>query len=386
VSIDGIFGAIGSFAVKFRWFILVAWIVAAGAVPHFLPSLASVTQGNNANFLPASAPSQHATDLAKPFGLGTLTPVPVIAAVSEGKLTAGDIAWLGTLEKDLKGTSTVVKVSDLGQSADGQAEQLQVLSSVGQGDADGLTTLVGNLRSTIAKAGPPSGVQVHLAGAVAIQVDQQKKSGSTGNEEEGISVVFILILLLLIFRSLLAPLITLFPAFIAVAISGPLVGEAAQAGLKVSQIAQLMLIVLVLGAGTDYGLFLVFRVRELLRAGEAPREAVQQGLIRVGESISFSALTVVAALLSLLAATFQIYSQLGIPLAIFCYVGLLIPVVGVVLGAVALSQIRRTHQPGRGLAIAGIVIGCLATVAMLFLLAMVMLTAAALKSPMLTWL
>jgi RND superfamily putative drug exporter len=316
VSIDGIFGAVGSFAVKFRWFILVAWIVAAGAVPHFLPSLASVTQGNNANFLPASAPSQHATDLAKPFGLGTLTPVPVIAAVSQGKLTTADVSWLGTLEKDLKGTSTVVKVSDLGQSADGQAEQLQVLSSVGQGDANGLTTLVDNLRSTIARASPPSGVQVHLAGAVAIQVDQQKKSGSTGNEEEGISVVFILILLLLIFRSLLAPLITLFPAFIAVAISGPLVGEAAHAGLKVSQIAQLMLIVLVLGAGTDYGLFLVFRVRELLRTGLPPKEAVQQALIRVGESISFSALTVVAALLSLLAATFQIYSQLGIPLAI----------------------------------------------------------------------
>ena len=77
---------------------------------------------------------------------------------------------------------------------------------------------------------------------------------------------------------------------------------------------------------------------------------------------------------------------LGIPLAIFCYLGLLIPVVGAVLGAVALSQIRRTRQPGRGLAIAGIVIGCLTTVAMLFLLAMVMLTAAALKSPMLMWL
>jgi RND superfamily putative drug exporter len=316
VSIHGIFGAIGKFAVKFRWFVLVAWVVAAVAVPHFLPSLASVTQGNNANFLPASAPSQHATDLAEPFGLNNLTEVPVIAASRQGTLTAADVAWLGTLEQDLKGTSTVVKVSDLGRSSDGQAEQLQVLSSVGQGDQDGLTTLVGHLRTTISHASAPSGLQVHLAGAVAIQVDQQKKSGSTGNEEEGVSVVFILILLLLIFRSLLAPLITLIPAFMAVAISGPLVAEAAHAGLKVSQIAQLMLIVLVLGAGTDYGLFLVFRVRELLRAGEEPRQAVQQGLIRVGESISFSALTVVAALLSLLAATFQIYSQLGIPLAI----------------------------------------------------------------------
>jgi putative drug exporter of the RND superfamily len=316
VSIQGIFGAIGAFAVKFRWFVLVAWVIAGVAVPRFLPSLASVTQGNNANFLPASAPSQHATDLAKPFGLNNLTPVTVVAATSQGQLTTADMAWVGTLQHDLGQVPHVSSVKDLGRSGDGQAEQLQVLSTVGQGDANGLTTLVSNLRGTITRAGPPAGLQAHLAGPIPVQVDQQKKSGSTGNEEEALSSVFILILLLLIFRSLLAPFITLLPAFLAVAISGPLVGEAAHAGLKVSQIAQLMLIVLVLGAGTDYGLFLVFRVRELLRNGMAPREAVQQALIKVGESISFSALTVVAALLSLLAATFQIYSELGIPLAI----------------------------------------------------------------------
>ncbi|MBV9096222.1 MAG: MMPL family transporter, partial [Streptosporangiaceae bacterium] len=81
-------------------------------------------------------------------------------------------------------------------------------------------------------------------------------------------------------------------------------------------LAQLMLIVLVLGAGTDYGLFLVFRVRENLRDGAEPKDAVRAAVTRVGETITFSALTVIAALLSLLAATFQIYSQLGIPLAI----------------------------------------------------------------------
>ena len=71
-----------------------------------------------------------------------------------------------------------------------------------------------------------------------------------------------------------------------------------------------------LGAGTDYGLFLVFRVREQLRGGMEPKEAVITSLTRVGESITFSAATVIAALLSLLVATFQIYSTLGIPLAI----------------------------------------------------------------------
>jgi putative drug exporter of the RND superfamily len=316
VHIQGTFRAIGAFSVKFRWLVVIAWVAAAVAVPHFLPSLASVTQGNNANFLPASAPSEHASQLAAPFGMANQTPVPVVAAVSQGKRTAADVSWLSALRQDLRTVPTVTRVSDLGRSADGQAEQLQVLSSAPPGNQNALTALVNDLRSAITRSSPPPGMQAHLAGAVAIQVDQQKKSGTTGNQVQGLSLVFILILLLLIFRSLLAPLITIVPAFLAVAISGPLVAEAANAGLKVSQLAQLMLIVLVLGAGTDYGLFLVFRVREELRRGTEPKEAVRAALARVGESITFSAATVVAALLSLLAATFQIYSQLGIPLAI----------------------------------------------------------------------
>jgi putative drug exporter of the RND superfamily len=155
-----------------------------------------------------------------------------------------------------------------------------VLSNFGCGDKTGVTNLVNDLRAQIAKASPPAGLQVHLAGQLAISVDQQTKSGSTGNQVEGLSVIFILVLLLLIFRSLLAPLITLIPAFLAVAVSGPLVAEAAHAGLKVSQLAQLMLIVLVLGAGTDYGLFLVFRVRENLREGADPKDAVRSAVTR----------------------------------------------------------------------------------------------------------
>jgi RND superfamily putative drug exporter len=317
VRIHAIFGGIGAFAVKFRWFVIAAWLIAAFAVPHYLPSLNSVTQGNNSAFLPASAPSEKAAELATPFGSTNLIPVPVVAAVSQGTLSTADATWLSSLQHDLGTVATVVSVRDLGRSADQQAEQLQVLSNVGGGDQAGQTTLIKDLRAQITKAGPPpAGLQVHLAGDIAINVDQQAKSGTTGNQVELLSALFILVLLLLIFRSLLAPLITLLPAFLAVAISGPLVGEAAHAGLKVSQLAQLLLIVLVLGAGTDYGLFLVFRVRENLRDGADPKDAVRSALTRVGETITFSAATVIAALLSLLVATFQIYSQLGIPLAI----------------------------------------------------------------------
>jgi putative drug exporter of the RND superfamily len=321
VHVDDIFRGIGKFAVKFRWVILIVWIVAAVLIPRALPSLSSVTQGNNSSFLPASAPSEQASQLATPFGTTNLIPVPVIAAVSSGPLTTADQAYLSTLGTDFGKVKTVVKVNDLGLSAvragdSGQADQLQVLSNVSQNDQTGQTDLIDNLRTTITDSSPPPGMQVHLAGQLAIQVDQQKQSGNTGNEVELVAFLFILVLLFLIFRSALAPFITVIPALITVAISGPIVAELANHGLKVSSLAQLLLTVLVLGAGTDYGLFLVFRVRENLRVGQANHEAVVNALTKVGESITFSAFTVIAALLSLLAASFQIYSNLGIPLAI----------------------------------------------------------------------
>jgi RND superfamily putative drug exporter len=172
VRIHAIFGGIGAFAVKFRWFVIAAWLIAAFAVPHFLPSLSSVTQGNNSAFLPASAPSEQAAQLAAPFGGTNLTPVPVVAAVSQGTLSTADTTWLSTLQHDLGTVPTVVSVHDLGRSADQQAEQLQVLSDVSGSNQAAQTTLIKDLRAQITKAGPPSGLQVHLAGEIAINVDQ----------------------------------------------------------------------------------------------------------------------------------------------------------------------------------------------------------------------
>ncbi|WP_428341123.1 DUF4190 domain-containing protein [Mycobacterium sp.] len=71
---------------------------------------------------------------------------------------------------------------------------------------------------------------------------------------------------------------------------------------------------------------------------------------------------------------------LGIPLAIFCYIGWVIPVAGAVMGGIALNQIKQRGQQGRGLAIAGIAIG--AGTAALLVLVMVIVAAAAFHSPM----
>jgi RND superfamily putative drug exporter len=117
-------------------------------------------------------------------------------------------------------------------------------------------------------------------------------------------------------RSLLAPLVTLIPAVFALLVSMRFIGGLGAHGIKTAEITELLLIVLLLGAGTDYGLFLVFRVREEIRGGREPRDAVAHALVRVGESISASAGAVILALLTLLLASFGIYKDLGVPLAV----------------------------------------------------------------------
>lgn len=308
------FAALGRATVRWRWPIVGFWVVAAVVVSIAFPTLASVTKANNTSFLPSNVPSVKAANLASPLQRSNLSTVPVVAVTSARRLTSTDQAAIGRVSAALARAPSVVAVHDLGRSPNGKADQLVVLADIPIGRQSAAKTLVGNLSKDLARVGLPSGLRVDLAGSLASQV--ASASHNSGNAVQLISALFILVLLFVIFRAVLAPFVTLLPAFLVVELAGPVIAELTKAGLQVSSLSQLMLIVLVLGAGTDYGLFLVFRTREEIRAGREPREAVAHAVARVGESITFSAGTVIAALLSLLTATFGIYQSLGAPLAI----------------------------------------------------------------------
>jgi len=318
------FAAAGRLSVRFRWAILVAWVAGAVAAMALLPSLSSVTQSDNTSFLPASALSQQAARLASPLQGATLTAVTVVAAqsngtLSDGTLSGADQAFVARLAGSLSRVARVVAVRDAGQSADGQAEQLTALARLAQSGglaASQQATLVAEVRDAIRAAGSPPGFSAHTAGTVATRVDTNATAGKTGGQVQWFSIIFVIALLVAVFRSALAPLIAVLPAVVVVLVAERLTAEAAVHGLGVSQIASLLLIVLVLGAGTDYALFLMFRVREEMRAGLGCHEAIVLSVARVGETITFSAGILIAALLSLASATFSLYSGLAAPLAI----------------------------------------------------------------------
>jgi RND superfamily putative drug exporter len=309
------FAGLGHFAVRFRGPVVVAWVVVVVVGVQLLPSLASVSKATNSAFLPASSPSERAAQLASPFQNSKLAAATLVAASSSSPLTEVEQQAITKFEAKLRALPRVRLVRDLGISPNGKARQALIEAAVPAFGGGNASQLVHSIRSDFKAASVP-GLSFYLTGDLPTIIDSQQSSKHSQSLTQLFSVVFILALLLVAFRALLAPLVTLLPAALVLTLAGPVVAEATHIGVQVSVITQVLLIVLVLGAGTDYGLFLVFRVREELRRGLEPQAAVVKAVSTVGESITFSALTVIVALLSLVLAQFGIYQSLGPALAI----------------------------------------------------------------------
>jgi RND superfamily putative drug exporter len=311
------FSALGRFTVKYRWIVLVVWLLGTGLAVKTLPSLASQVTNDNTKFLPSNAPDVQAANLAAPLvGKEILSPIIVVAARPGGTIGPAVLSTLEQVGRDALRIPNVHKILPAEPAPGHHAALVEVLANVSGFSTDKAMAAVNAMQRLIDSVRAPPGVHLALAGQVVDEVAQNAASKTTGNQTQGLSVIFILILLFVIFRSALAPFVTLLPPVVVLALAGSFIGELGAHGLKISEVTQLLLIVLLLGAGTDYGLFLVFRVREGVRDGLDPKQAVSLAVSRVGESISASAGTVIFALLSLLLATFGIYHDLGVPLAI----------------------------------------------------------------------
>ena len=305
---------VGSLAVRFRYAIVVVWAAAAALCVVFLPSLASVTNPDNTSFLPSDTGTAKAIDLAAPFVPPGQSSATLVATRSDGKLTPTDQSAFRDLEAAVAKVPHVVSVNDQGVSSDGKVQKALVVVSVATGSTDA-GDVVDDIRAQFASVDDP-GLSEYLTGQLAASVDNQRSQEDAQRLTEILSNVVILVMLFIVLRALVAPIVTLLPAVTVLTLASPVIAEASKAGIEISSVTHPMLTVLLLGAGTDYGLFLVLRMREEMERGAAPRAAIVRAVERVGESITFSAGTVIVALLCLIPASFGLYSGLGPALAI----------------------------------------------------------------------
>ncbi|GAB3948300.1 MMPL family transporter [Kribbella albertanoniae] len=316
------FSTLGRFVVGNPWKVIAAWVVAAVAVLAFAPTLADVTSKDQTSLLPDTYESVQAQKLASDaFGqTNDATASIVVKRAGGGELTAADQAKVG----DLAGKLTAAKIDRVvgvvtGPQAVSPNKQVQIVSVGLKGLAEDQAVLdaVQKIRDTTNAALTGADLEYGVTGDAALMLDN-KDAFDNAFVVVGIATIVLIVgLLLLIYRSPVAAFLPILTVGLVASIAPGLIALVAKAsGLQVTQDLQTILTVVLYGVGTDYILFLLFRYRERLRAGEEPKAALANATSRVAEVIVSAAGAIVVAFSALLLAVFGGFKSLGPGLAI----------------------------------------------------------------------
>jgi RND superfamily putative drug exporter len=314
------FGRLGAAVVRHPWWTIVAWLVAAVVIIAFSPKLA--TQADQGDFLPSKYESVQAMKIATAaFPQQEDASALIVVKRTDGKpLTAANIAKVNAAAKAMTKPETVTDIVT-GPQLVAPNKLVQVISvpMKGQGDAaqDKQGEAVKNLRLQLPKQLSDSGLEAKVGGDVAGFVDNED-SFNTAFEIVGIAtIVLILGLILVIFRGPLAALLPIIVITVTMQVVMSLIGLASKVfGFSADQSLNTIVLIVLFGIGADYYLFLMFRFRERLRAGDDKKTAMIYAVEKVGEVISSAAAAVAVAFLVLLLATFGVFSAWGPSLAI----------------------------------------------------------------------
>jgi len=342
---QGPFAALGRAVVRHPWLTILAWVVAAAAVIATSPGLPTTT--NESSFLPKSYESIRAANLQdKAFPqAGHVTAsaaVIVFSRADGGKLTPADSAKVRSVAASL-GARHIHNIVGVTAGLPSPNREVQTaLVAMPSNVVNGSSTAAGDaikvLRAGIKPLVAGTGLREGVTGSAAQQLDSQQSSQRAEQIVLLATLVLILLLLLVIFRS---PIIAVLPLLVIALVSQVATGLISDVNkalnLNTDSSISTILIVVLFGIGTDYILFLMFRYRERLRAGEGSKQAMVSAVTRVGEVIASAAGVVIAAFLALLLSTLSVLRSIGPALAIAVAVTLiagltLVPAVVSLLG------------------------------------------------------
>jgi putative drug exporter of the RND superfamily len=189
-------------------------------------------------------------------------------------------------------------------------------------------------------------LRVGFTGGVASMADSVKATEGARQLSQALLFGAVVVLSLLFFRGPLAAVVPLLATYlVAAAASGLVVLAALAFGFELDVSTPQLITVVLVGIGIDYFLFLLFRLRERLRAGEDRRTAAERAAGAVGPVIASAALVIVAAFATLAIAEFGQFRVLGPAIAISVLVMLLAGVT--LMPAVAAVTGRALFWPSR---------------------------------------
>lgn len=324
-------------AIKFKWPIVVFWIVLAAIVFWKAPALSDVAKTDDKSFLSAGASPVKAEKLLKQLypdkGGGSSL---VLTLQRKGGITNKDRAYARYLENYLVKNQKVYKIRGITSPFSQKEFEKTMMTKNGEVALVAVNLAVPSFsevanevsrsigRAVKPKHGAgrsdapsvPAGLTVNITGDAAIAQEKvdaiQESMMLTGK----VTVLLVAIILVIIYRSPVAPLLPLSTIGLSFLISRGLIASSTFLGLKVSAFTETFLIAILFGAGTDYCLLIISRFREEISSGKTAQEALDVTLPYTGESILSSGGTVIVGFAFMIFAKFGLFNTTGPSIAI----------------------------------------------------------------------
>ncbi|MGB8954658.1 MAG: MMPL family transporter [Tumebacillaceae bacterium] len=303
-----------------RWLIIVLWIALTAASVLTLPNLDEIVRQTESKFVPEGAETDQVTELLQKIAPDDKSKSSsVLVMHRDGGLTEEDRSWLQgkvnhlndhKAEYDIAVVTSAFDDPQLASEFESKDKTTQLVSIGMLNDSNKASTqeAVDALREFAKDV--PQGAETYLTGSAPISKDFIQSSQDGMKKTETLTIALVLGILLIVFRSPIAPMVPLITIAMSFLISRGLVAFCAETfGLEVSSFTTTFLVGVLFGAGTDYCILLIHRYREELSKTTDRVEALVRTMQTVGKTVVFSGSTVLIAFFMIGFATFGLYKS-----------------------------------------------------------------------------
>lgn len=311
--------------IKNHVFSLIAWILILLVSVVTFPNIGKLTSEHSTISLPSNVESEVAQTIQSEWTKTKKNTyeVAIVFNKKNGKLTAADKDNINKTVDYLKDHKSKYGIKDVLapddniatrkklQSKDGTTWVMQLNVSKNHGQ-------IGEIEDEISKAAKTQGVKTYVTGADILTNAFSESIQEGIKKTEAITVVFIFIVLIIVFRSPIVPLISLLTVGISFLTSFSIVTNLVEHGnFPFSNFTQVFMVIVLFGIGTDYNILLYDKFKENLGKGMNKYEAKNDALKKAGKTILYSGSSILIGFTALSLAKFSIYqSAVGVAVGV----------------------------------------------------------------------
>lgn len=306
-------------------FELIAWILILIISVVALPNITQLTNDHSNITLPSNVQSNVAQSIENNWGSKKKNTYAVALVFNKksGKLTDADKQAINnTLDKFTNDKSKYgIKDSLLPDSNIATRKKLQSKDGttwVAQFNVAKSHGTIEKVYNEMNKAAKTQGLRTYVTGADVLQHDFSASIQEGIKKTEAITVVFIFIVLVIVFKSPIVPLISLLTVGVSFLTSFSIVTNLVKsANFPFSNFTQVFMVIVLFGIGTDYNILLYDKFKENLGKGMDKYKAMHDALRNAGKTILYSGSSILIGFTALSLAKFSVYqSAVGVAVGV----------------------------------------------------------------------